>query len=73
MAEDADTAYNLTLDADGRVSLPDNLAVPWRDRTVLIADLGDWLVMREVTSALRGKYRGRGPSTSEARATEREG
>jgi len=73
MAEDADTAYSVTVDADGRVSLPDDLAVRWRDRTLLIADLGDRLVMREVTTALRGKYRGRGPSTLEARAMGREG
>ena len=67
------TAYVVTVDADGHLPLPDAVAARWRDRTVVLADLGDRLVMREVTTALRGKYRGRGPSTLEARAMERDG
>lgn len=66
------TAHIVNVDADGRVALPDDVAARWRGRTVLVADLGDRLVMSEVGTSLRGKYRGRGPSTLEAQAMERE-
>jgi hypothetical protein len=67
------TAYVVTVDADGRLPLPDDVAARWHDRTVLLADLGDRLVIRELTAPLRGKYRERGPSTLDARAMEQEG
>lgn len=67
------TAYIVTVDTDGRLSLPDDIVDRWRNRTVVLGDLGDRLVLRSADGSLRGKYRGRGPSTLEARAMEREG
>ena len=71
------TTYVVPLSADGSLTLPSELAARWQGSTVLAADLGDRLMLRALLAtsagAMRGKYRGRGPSTLDARAMERDG
>lgn len=55
----------VTVDEDGRLRLPDDVAARWRDRMVLLTDLGERLVMRELAAPRPGTYHGRGPGTSE--------
>jgi bifunctional DNA-binding transcriptional regulator/antitoxin component of YhaV-PrlF toxin-antitoxin module len=61
---------------NGQVSIPAEIRARWKTQKVAIADLGDHLVMAPVPDdaihMLRGKYKGRGPSTDEIRRLERE-
>ena len=65
----------MTVSRNGQVSIPAATRARWKTRRVIVVDLGDRVVMRPASARpakdLLGKYRGRGPSTDEARAAER--
>ena len=67
--------YVMTVSSNGQVSIPAEARARWRADQVVVVDLGDPVVMRplpaEPVGALRGKHRGRGPSTTEVRAAAR--
>lgn len=69
------TTYVMKVSSNGQVSIPAEARARWRADQVVVVDLGDRVVMRPLPDdplgALRGKYRGRGPSTSDARADAR--
>jgi bifunctional DNA-binding transcriptional regulator/antitoxin component of YhaV-PrlF toxin-antitoxin module len=69
------TTYVMKVSANGQVSIPAEARVRWMAARVVVADLGDRLVVRPLPDdpigALRGKYSGRGPSTADARKAER--
>ena len=67
----------MTISSNGQVSIPAAARARWGTRKVLVADLGDRVVMRpapdtdEGIAELQGKYAGRGPDTDAARAAAR--
>jgi bifunctional DNA-binding transcriptional regulator/antitoxin component of YhaV-PrlF toxin-antitoxin module len=69
------TSYVMKVSANGQVSIPAEARARWMADQVVVVDLGDRVVLRPMPTdpvgALRGKYRGRGPSTTEARAAAR--
>lgn len=69
------TTYVMKVSSNGQVSIPAEARARWRADQVVVADLGDRVVLRPLpedpVGALRGKYRGRGPSTTDARAEAR--
>lgn len=69
------SSYVMKVSSNGQVSIPAEARARWRANRVVVVDLGDRVVVRPmpedpVTSAV-GKYRGRGPTTDEARRHER--
>ena len=58
------------------MAIPEEARERWGADEVVVVDLGDRVVMRPRSEnpirALRGKYRGRGPSTDEMRREDRE-
>lgn len=70
------TNYVMKVSANGQVSIPAATRSRWRAEQIVVVDLGDRIVLRplpdEPVAALVGKYRGRGPSTTDARARDRE-
>lgn len=69
------TTYVMKVSSNGQVSIPAEARARWMADRVVVVDLGDRVVMRPLPAdpvgALRGKYRGRGPNTTEARAAAR--
>ncbi len=69
------TIHVMTVSRNGQVSIPADARARWRTRRVVVVDLGDRVVMRPLSDEplddLRGKYRGRGPSTDRARKQAR--
>lgn len=69
------TSYVMKVSSNGQVSIPAEARARWMTDQVVVVDLGDRVVLRPMPAdpvgALRGKYRGRGPSTTEARAAAR--
>jgi bifunctional DNA-binding transcriptional regulator/antitoxin component of YhaV-PrlF toxin-antitoxin module len=69
------TSYVMKVSANGQVSIPAEARARWMAEQVVVVDLGDRVVLRPMPTdpvgALRGKYRGRGPSTTVARAEAR--
>lgn len=69
------TTYVMKVSSNGQVSIPAEARARWMAEQVVVVDLGDRVVMRPLppdpVGALRGKHRGRGPSTTEARAAAR--
>ncbi|MGE0878665.1 MAG: AbrB/MazE/SpoVT family DNA-binding domain-containing protein [Acidimicrobiia bacterium] len=69
------TSYVMKVSSNGQVSIPAEARARWKSDQVVVVDLGDRVVLRPLpvdpVKALRGKYRGRGPSTAEARAAAR--
>lgn len=65
----------MTVSQNGQVSIPAETRARWGARKVVVVDLGDRVVMRplgdEPIDDLRGKYRGRGPSTDQSRKQAR--
>lgn len=65
----------MTVSRNGQVSIPAAARERWRTRKVLVADLGDRVVLRPIVEnpvgALQGKYAGRGPDSATARSAER--
>ena len=68
-------AHLMTVSQNGQVSIPADARARWKTRKVIVVDLGDRIVMRPAPNdpidALRGAYRGRGPSTDRARQRSR--
>lgn len=62
--------------SNGQISLPAPLRGRWKANAVLVIDKGEYAIVRPVPddpiAALRGKYAGRGPSSDEVRAEDRE-
>ena len=69
------TSHLMKVSVNGQVSIPAEVRARWRAKDVMEVDLGDRIVMRPVPAEpledLRGKYRGRGPSTERARRVAR--
>lgn len=69
------TNYIMKVSSNGQVSIPAEARARWLADRVVVVDLGDRIVMRPLpedpVGALVGKYRGRGPSTDEARRKAR--
>lgn len=66
----------MKVSANGQVSIPAEARARWKAARMLVVDLGDRIVMRPLpddpVDALRGAYRGRGPSTDRSRRTARQ-
>jgi bifunctional DNA-binding transcriptional regulator/antitoxin component of YhaV-PrlF toxin-antitoxin module len=66
----------MTVSQNGQVSIPADARSRWKARRVVVVDLGDRVVVRPLpddgVEELEGKYRGRGPSTDEARRQARQ-
>jgi AbrB family looped-hinge helix DNA binding protein len=64
-----------TIARNGQVTLPAEVRSRWNVRRVVVADLGDRVVVRPLRNDPildpAGKYRGRGPSTDQARQDDR--
>ena len=69
------TSYVMKVSSNGQVSIPADARARWNTEQVVVVDLGDHVVMRPLpadpVASLRGKYRGRGPSTDIARGQGR--
>ncbi len=67
--------YVMKVSGNGQVSIPAEVRARWQTGEMLVVDLGDHIVMRPApehgVAELRGKYRGRGPSTDRARREAR--
>lgn len=65
----------MTVSRNGQVSIPAEARARWNARQVVVVDLGDRVVVRPVSErpakALQGKYRGKGPSSDQARRSAR--
>lgn len=61
---------------NGQVSLPAELRHRWRAGAVLVIDRGDYAIVRPVpddtVAALQGAHAGPGPTSDQARRTERD-
>ena len=73
--------YVMKVSSNGQVSIPAEVRTRWKSEQwtterVVIADLGDYIVMRPMSEdpfkELVGKYPGKGPSTDEMRRMDRE-
>lgn len=68
-------SYRMKVSVNGQVSIPADTRARWKTKEVVVVDLGDRVVMRPLPAnpigALRGKYKGRGPSTDRARKAAR--
>ena len=69
------TSYVMKVSSNGQVSIPAEARSRWMTDRVVVVDLGDRIVMRpmpnDAVGALAGKYHGRGPTPTAARAAER--
>jgi AbrB family looped-hinge helix DNA binding protein len=69
-------SYVMKVSSNGQVSIPAEARARWQTDRVVVVDLGDHVVVRPVSAdpiaTLTGKYRGRGPSTDDARRLARE-
>lgn len=67
--------YVMTISSNGQVSIPAQTRARWNTRKVIVADLGDRLVLRPASAdpvaQLSGKYRGRGPDSDAIRRQAR--
>ena len=65
------TNYIMKVSVNGQVSIPADTRARWMTNRVAIVDLGDRVVVRPLPSnpvrALRGKYKGIGPTSDAAR------
>lgn len=65
----------MTVSQNGQVSIPAATRARWKAQRVIVVDLGDRVVMRPAsdrpTNDLQGKYKGRGPSSDQARRQSR--
>jgi AbrB family looped-hinge helix DNA binding protein len=69
------SSYVMKISSNGQVSIPAEARARWHADRVVVVDLGDRVVLRPLpddpVGALVGKYRGRGPSTEQARRRAR--
>ncbi len=65
------TTHVMKVSSNGQVSIPAEARARWKADRVVVVDLGDRVVLRplpaEPVAELKGKYRGRGPSSDRAR------
>ena len=68
--------YVMKVSANGQVSIPAEVRARWNTEKVVIADMGDYIVIGPMSEnpldELVGKYPARGPSTDEMRRMDRE-
>lgn len=68
-------SHVMRVSVNGQVSIPAEVRARWHADRVIVADLGDRIVVRPLPAdpigALEGAYRGRGPTTDRARAQAR--
>lgn len=68
--------YFFTISRNGQVSIPADARARWGTRRVVVADMGDHVVIRPLPEdpigSLAGKYAGRGPATDDLRRQDRE-
>jgi len=66
----------MKISRNGQVSLPAETRKRWNAERVLIVDRGDYVIVRpypdDAIRALRGKYKGRGPTADEWHRMNRE-
>lgn len=66
----------MTVSQNGQVSIPATTRARWKARRVIVVDLGDRVVMRPASDQpiadLEGKYKGRGPTSHQARRQARQ-
>lgn len=66
----------MTVSRNGQVSIPAATRARWGAHRVVVVDLGDRVVMRPAAEQpiadLEGKYKGRGPSSEQARRRNRQ-
>jgi bifunctional DNA-binding transcriptional regulator/antitoxin component of YhaV-PrlF toxin-antitoxin module len=69
------TSYVMKVSSNGQVSIPAEARTRWMADRVIVVDLGDKIVVRPLpedpVAAVVGKYRARGPTSSQARSAER--
>jgi AbrB family looped-hinge helix DNA binding protein len=69
------SSYVMKVSSNGQVSIPAETRARWHTDRVVVVDLGDRVVLRPMpdnaVGALVGKYKGKGPSTEQARARAR--
>lgn len=69
------SSHVMKVSSNGQVSIPAEARARWRADRVVVVDLGDRVVVRPMpedpVASVVGKYRGRSPTTDEARAQER--
>jgi virulence-associated protein VagC len=69
------TTYVMKVSTNGQVSIPADARTRWLVDQVLVADLGDRVVIRPLPAQpiaqLKAKYKDQGPSSKAARATQR--
>jgi bifunctional DNA-binding transcriptional regulator/antitoxin component of YhaV-PrlF toxin-antitoxin module len=69
------TAVRAKVTRNGQVSLPAELRHRWGAGSVLVIDRGDYAIVRPIpedaVAALQGVYAGPGPSSEDARSSER--
>ena len=68
-------SYVMRVSSNGQVSIPPDARSRWQSQRVVVVDLGDRVVIRPLPAdpiePLVGKYRGRGPTTDQARRAAR--
>ncbi len=68
-------SHVMRVSTNGQVSIPAEVRARWHADRVLVVDLGDRVVLRPLPAdpvgALEGAYRGKGPSTQDARRRAR--
>lgn len=71
----ASVEHMMTVSQNGQVSIPAAARARWQTRRVIVVDLGDRVVVRPApehpVGDLEGKYKGRGPSSDQARRQAR--
>ena len=69
------TSYVMKVSSNGQVSIPAEARARWKADQVVVVDLGDRVVLRPLPADpigdLRGKYKGRGPSSETSRRRSR--
>ena len=69
------TNYVMKVSSNGQVSIPAEARARWNADHVVVVDLGDRVVLRPLPpdpiGDLRGKYKGRGPSSERSRRRSR--
>jgi AbrB family looped-hinge helix DNA binding protein len=68
-------SYVMKVSSNGQVSIPAEARSRWMTERVVVVDLGDRIVVRPLpedpVGSLVAKYRGRGPTSVQARSAER--
>lgn len=69
------SSHVMKVSSNGQVSIPAETRFRWKTDRVVLVDFGDRVVLRPLpddpVGSMAGKYRGKGPSASGARAAAR--